>query len=74
MKQRIHAGKEGVRGGRKLVIFDQTDGNIRYDDGEGRPKAERLREIYLFAVLLRMLPWGQIPLTSSFAWPASFYR
>lgn len=74
MKQRIHAGKEGVRGGRKLVIFDQTDGNIRYDDGEGRPKAERLREIYLLAVLLRMLPWGQIPLASSFAWPANFYR
>lgn len=74
MKQRIHAGKEGVRGGRKLVIFDQTDGNIRYDDGEGRPKAERLREIYLLAVLLRMLPWGQIPLASSFARPANFYR
>lgn len=70
IKQRIHAGKEGVRGGRKLGIFDQMDGNIRYDDGEGRPKAERPREIYLLAVLLRMSPRGQIPLTTSFAWPA----
>lgn len=67
------AEKEVGRGGRKLVIFDQTDGNIRYwcwgKEG-GRQRGPR--KIHLLADGLGWgWPSGQISLTVCFVRPAS---